>query len=97
MSTVQGTYADPNEPHILNFVPDEICIVAVARTVDQEAEPRFYQHVRSQLNRQIAALLKVADIEPENPLESDLRPTVLRRRFAIYWLAALQHRTFRSD
>ena len=57
MNTVQDTYVDPNEPHILNFVPDEICIVAVASNISQDAEPQFYQFVRSQLNRQIAALL----------------------------------------
>jgi hypothetical protein len=74
------TSVDPNEPHIVNYVPDEICVVVSAPEIDDAAA--FYEHVRVQLNRQIAAILKVSDPNPKDPFEADLAPTVLAARFA---------------
>jgi len=76
-----ATYADPNEEHVVNYVPDEISVVVVASDVDDAEVPRFYEHVRSRLNRQILTLLKQSEGEPESPLERDFAPVVLRERF----------------
>jgi Subtilase family len=75
------TYDDPNEDHVVNYVPDEISVVVVATDVDDAEVSRFYEHVRSRLNRQILTLLKQSDGEPESPFERDFAPVVLRRRF----------------
>ena len=78
---MQATYDDPIEAHIVNYVPDEISVVVVARDVDEAEVSRFYEHVRSRLNRQILTLLKQSNGEPESPLERDFTPVILRRRF----------------
>ena len=76
-----GTYADPNEQDVVNYVPDEICVVVVATDLDEAEAPRLYEHVRSRLNRQIVTLLKQSEGEPESSLERDFAPVVLRERF----------------
>jgi len=77
---MQTTSHDPNEEHIVNYVPDEICVVVSSTGIDDEAS--FYEHVRTQLNQQIAALLKSSNRYVTDPLEADLAPTVLAQRFA---------------
>lgn len=79
---MSDTGSDPNETHIVNYVPDEIGIVVEAAEVDASSEPKFYDYVRSQLNRQIAMLLRGNTEQPRDPFEHDLTPTVLRARFA---------------
>jgi hypothetical protein len=74
------TSDDPNEQHVVNYVPDEISVVVSATGIDDGAA--FYKHVRTQLNRQIAALLKTSTPDARDPFEADLAPTVLARRFA---------------
>jgi hypothetical protein len=83
MPSPPDTDIDINEQHVVNYVPDEISVViATTGTVDPAA---LYEQVRSSLNRQIAALLKVSavgDRPPSGPLEPDLTPVVLTKRFA---------------
>ena len=76
MHTASG---DPNEQYVVNYVPDEIAVVVSATGIEDEAA--FYEHVRSQLNRQIATLLKASNPYVTDPFEADLAPTVLARRF----------------
>src|SRR5438067_487433 len=78
---MRATYDDPNEDQVVNYVPDEISVVVLARNVDDAEVPRFYEHVRSRLNRQIATLLKQTDGKRESPFERDFDPVVLRERF----------------
>ncbi|MDQ6671703.1 MAG: hypothetical protein M3069_13325, partial [Chloroflexota bacterium] len=84
---MQTTTEDPNEPHVVNYVPDEICVVVSATGIDDEAS--FYEHVRTRLNRQIAGLLRANsqagdddDDDVKEPFEADLAPTLLAQRFA---------------
>jgi len=78
---MRATYDDPNEDQVVNYVPDEISVVVLARNVDDAEVPRFYEHVRSRLNRQIATLLKQTDGKRESPFERDFDTVVLRERF----------------
>src|SRR5919202_3196217 len=78
---MQATYDDPIEEQIVNYVPDEISVVVAAKDVDDAEVPRFYEHVRSRLNRQIVTLLKQSDGEAKSPFERDFAPVVLRERF----------------
>ncbi|MBV8719186.1 MAG: S8/S53 family peptidase [Chloroflexi bacterium] len=73
---------DPNEQHVVNYVPDEISVVISTEGIQDPAA--FYEHVRSRLNRQITALLKAAasgDQPIPGPLGADLSPVVLVQRF----------------
>jgi hypothetical protein len=74
------TSDDPNELHVVNYVPDEISVIVSASDIDDEAS--FYEHVRSQLNRQLAALLKLSNPDVKDDFEADLAPTILTGRFA---------------
>jgi hypothetical protein len=80
-NTMPGTYEDPNEQDVVNYVPDEISVVVVASDVDDTEASRFYEHVRSRLNRHIVTLLKQSEGEPESSFERDFAPVVLRERF----------------
>ena len=80
---MQSTPDDINELHVVNYVPDEICVVIGTPSVEDPAA--LYEEVRSRLNRQITALLKTppSDDQPvRGPLGPDLTPVVLARRFA---------------
>jgi subtilase family protein len=80
---MQSTPDDINEQHVVNYVPDEICVVVTNEGNAQPAD--LYEQVRARLNAQIATLLKVAasgDRPFTGPLGADLTPTVLAKRFA---------------
>ena len=74
---------DVTEQHVLNYVPDEICVVVASRDVDNPAA--YYEQIRARLNSEIVELLKdpVSIDQPlPGPLGPDLTPVVLRKRFA---------------
>jgi Subtilase family len=81
---MQSTTDDLNEQHVVNYVPDEICVVVGSGRIEDAAG--FYEQIRSILNRQIATLLKESpagdDDRRSGPLGPDFRPVVLARRFA---------------
>ena len=69
-----------NEQEVVNFVPDEVCVVVTVDGVDDGAA--FYEHVRGGLNTRLAALLSEASRDkPTQPLALDLYPQVLLGRF----------------
>jgi len=73
---------DANEQHVVNYVPDEICVVVATHGVDDPAA--VYEQIRARLNAQILALLKdpVSIDKPlPGPMGPDLTPVVLRKRF----------------
>jgi hypothetical protein len=80
-NSMPGTHGDPYEQDVVNYVPDEISVVVMATDVDEAEAPRFYEHVRSHLNRQIVTLLKQSEGEPESAWERDFAPVALRKRF----------------
>ena len=71
------TTADPNEQHVVNFVPDEVCVVTATNRIDDVSA--FYERVRTQLNQQITALLQASASgdrpDTTGPLGPDLRGT----------------------
>ena len=82
-----ATQADPNELDVVNFVPDEVCVLVSVNAIEDGAA--FYEHVRTRLNRQIVALLAVTRrtltrrrMPRRTRCLADLTPTVLRQRFA---------------
>lgn len=80
---MQSPPNDVNEQHVVNYVPDEICVVVATDGTQNPAE--LYERVRARLNGQIATLLKGAvsgDRPVSGPLGPDLTPNVLARRFA---------------
>jgi hypothetical protein len=75
--------SDINEQHVVNYVPDEICVVVATHGVDNPAG--LYEQTRARLNVQILELLKEAlaiDQPLPGPLGPDTTPVVLRKRFA---------------
>jgi len=80
-----GSPVDPAEPEIVNYVPDEICVVVTTISGGDAPldEAAFYEHVRGEVNRLLAGILKADEPEPPptDPLAADLRPAVLRQRF----------------
>jgi hypothetical protein len=79
---------DANEREVVNYVPDEVCIVvAIDGTTDGAA---LYEHVRNRLNQRLVELLrsyqapsraKRQAAAPGNPLALDLTPQRLSARF----------------
>ncbi len=77
---------DANEREVVNFLPDEVCVVVAAEGVADGAA--FYEHVRTRLNSRIVQLIR--QYQPPtrgkqttaSPFELDLTPRRLAQRFA---------------
>ena len=77
---------DGNEREVVNFLPDEVCVVVAAGGIADGAA--FYEHVRARLNSRIVQLLR--QYQPPtrgkqttaSVLELDLTPGRLAQRFA---------------
>src|SRR6266850_467180 len=70
-----------NEREVVNYVPDEVCVVVAADGIADGAA--FYEHVRTRLNARLVRLLRQNDKqEPSSPLGRDLSPSRLAARFA---------------
>ncbi len=74
---------DDNEREVVNYVPDEVCVVVSVDGVDNGAA--LYEHVRGRLNGRLATLLREADRDKPSdswsPLARDLYPQRLLERF----------------
>ncbi|HEY3063473.1 MAG TPA: S8/S53 family peptidase [Chloroflexota bacterium] len=78
---------DANEREVVNFVPDEVCVVVAADGIADGAA--FYEHVRTRLNSRIVQLVRAAyqppgrgKQTPASAFELDLTPRLLAQRFA---------------
>src|SRR6267143_3448624 len=70
-----------NEREVVNYVPDEVCVVVAADGIADGAA--FSEHVRTRLNARLVRLLRQNDKqEPSSPLGRDLSPSRLAARFA---------------
>jgi hypothetical protein len=80
---------DRNEREVVNFVPDEVCMVVRVDNVEDGAA--LYAHVRDRVNARVAELLRLAEKDrPVQPLAQDLFPRVLARRFGANATSILQ-------
>jgi len=71
---------DANEREVVNYVPDEVCVIVTVDGVDDGAA--FYDHVRGRVNARLATFLReAARDKPSQPLALDLYPQRLLQRF----------------